>query len=112
VALASDAHRAPRVASTPLHRGSLRTNAIGDAGAQALAVTLPLCPTLTVLEYATGRPMLHAIQRDTSRRSPRTGCTCVACTCLGSLSVNQIGAAGMQALAAALPSCPALAELK
>ena len=85
--------------------GSLFGNQIGAAGAQALAKALPSCVALTELKYAavlsnvghTVRDAHHPTAVRTSRQP-----------CLDSLSENQIGAAGAQALAAALPSCVAL----
>ena len=93
----------------PILPGSLNENKIGSAGTQALAAALPSCVALTTLVYAAVLCNVEHAVRDAHHRAVvHTWCQ----LCLGSLTWNQIGAAGAQALAAALPSCPALTELK
>jgi len=88
---------------------SLRSNWIGDAGAQALAAALPSCTVLTELKYA---PVLRKVERETDdAHHPTAVCTWLY-LCPGSLSYTNIGDAGAQALAAALPSCVSLKTLE
>ena len=63
---------------------------------------------LTTLVYAV---MLRKVERTVRDAHHRAAVRTWHQPCLGSLSLNEIGDAGAQALAAALPSCVALTTL-
>ena len=82
---------------------------IGVEGARAVAAALASCPAITTLKYAAVLRNVDCAADDAHR--PAAVRTWLQ-PFLGSLGINQIGDTGVQALAAALPSWPALATLE